>query len=64
MEVIKDKTLASHSFTITHWITHPSIDNSSAILVEINISLFSILQVWTVDFSISILLQNNTYTFQ
>jgi hypothetical protein len=63
MENIKDGFLLALSTSITNWIVKPSLDNSGGILVGINTSLFSILQVWKLNFSISILLQNKTKDF-
>jgi hypothetical protein len=58
MEEIKDRSLLALSSTITHWIVKSFEGNFGGLLVGINISLFSVLNTWILDYSISVLLQN------
>jgi hypothetical protein len=63
IEEIKERSLLAISSSITHWITKSSESNSERLLVGINISLFSILQTWILDYSIYVLLQNKYDSF-
>jgi hypothetical protein len=63
MESIPDHILSSLSHTITDWFIKPSVGNFYGILVGINSSIFSILNVWVMDFSVSILLNNKIDNF-
>jgi hypothetical protein len=56
MKEIKERSLLALNSSITHWITKSSEGNSDGLLVGINISLFSILNTWTLDYSIYVLL--------
>jgi exonuclease III len=59
MENFTDRILNNLASNITKWIVKKSIGNSGGILVGINISLFSILDVWELDFTITVLLKKN-----
>jgi hypothetical protein len=63
MEIIKESILVNLASHITKWIIKESIGNSDGILVGINSSLFSILNVCELDFTITILLQNKFDNF-
>jgi Endonuclease/Exonuclease/phosphatase family len=63
MESIPDHILFNISCNITEWFVKSSVGNSYDILVGINNSLFSILNVWVIDFLISILLTNKNNNF-
>jgi hypothetical protein len=63
MESILDRILSSLSNTITEWFIKPSVGNSGGILVSINSSIFSILNVWIFDFLVSILLNTKVDNF-
>jgi hypothetical protein len=63
MELITKRILNNFDSHITKWIVKQYISNSDGILVGINTSLFSILNVWEFEFTITILLKNKIDNF-
>jgi hypothetical protein len=63
MKSISYLILSNISCNITEWFVKSLVGNYDGILVGINNYLFSIMKVWVMDFSISILLTNKNDNF-
>jgi hypothetical protein len=54
METFSDRVLNKLSSKITFWLSKPSQGNSGGILVGVNDSLFTIINHWILDYSITV----------
>lgn len=66
MTEINDRILSNLSTRIDKWFVKPAVGvvgNSGGILVGVNTSMFTVIDTWVMDFSISILIENKNDNF-